>query len=210
MGPRSHDHGYNINLLPTTTMMVYLQWGRGLTTTDTLHSGRQSSGGTCRFKRAAVSRPRTPVPPANCWPRLAVLQWGRGLTTTDTQGTDANQPAPYQASRGPQSYDRGYAAQWSPEFGWDMRLQWGRGLTTTDTRCGASVSTTKNHLQWGRGLATTDTAARKLYWNNGMVLQWGRGLTTTDTLHSGRQSSGGTCRFKRAAVLRPRRLRVLP
>ena len=133
MGPRSHDHGYpgaeprcpqrgtSFNgaavsrpRIPrcgasVSTTRNQLQWGRGLTTTDTRRIGFPSG-------------PRT------------VLQWGRGLTTTDTLVDPERKATVALPSMGPQSCNRGYAAQWSPEFGWDMSLQKGRGLTTTDTR----------------------------------------------------------------------------
>ncbi len=132
MGPRSHDHGYYIvsvggidqppslqwgrgltttdtpNDPPTCSLTMTLQWGRGLTTTDTPSTRRRARGHTKLQWGRGLTTTDTLRYLRTQKPSSASLQWGRGLTTTDTPpGVRVNLP-PITASMGPRSHDHGY------------------------------------------------------------------------------------------------------
>ncbi len=109
--------------------MSSLQWGRGLTTTDT-ESAVSLAGSVKR------------------------LQWGRGLTTTDTGIRWLRRPRGAQASMGPRSHDHGYSSTTRPktptENGFNgAAVSRPRILNATP----AAVLSVTATLQWGRGLS---------------------------------------------------------
>ncbi len=93
---------------PGLTPPDWLQWGRGLVTTEIMAKGaRLSAGGH-------------------------LLQWGRGLVTTEILRPDLYIFGLVGASMGPWPGDHGNERPDQAQVSTLLALQWGRGLVTTE------------------------------------------------------------------------------
>jgi len=117
---------------PATRSMSWLQWGRGLSATETWLPPEQRPL-TTRFNGAAASRPRKHGIEWTEDVKGYELQWGRGLSATETPLMIAGATTR------------------------SNTLQWGRGLSATETSERYPSSLAGTVLQWGRGLSATET-----------------------------------------------------
>ena len=140
-----------------STGSLLLQWGRGLSPTET---------------RVAQDMRQ--------W--LRVLQWGRGLSPTETPSAQRSVAVVSRASMGPRAFAHGDA--FVPRFPENRvdELQWGRGLSPTETSSRIAMAIKALQLQWGRGLSPTETFWKRVSVNLQNGLQWGRGLSPTETV----------------------------
>ncbi len=186
MGPPSLNGGNNDLTPRLAAQFVRLQWGRRLSTAETLiqqvargdktvasmgppslnggnpdptgRPGRQDR----RFNGAAVSQRRKPAARAYRFLTRMVLQWGRRLSTAETHVLARRLSSSRKASMGPPSLNggnRGVAAEGIGAEG----LQWGRRLSTAETSPPKARRIATFQLQWGRRLSTAETRYSRPY-----------------------------------------------
>ena len=183
---------------------MLLQWGRRLSTSETV--ARKRSGSTrCCFNGADVfQRRRQPGFRAKSRPKQTsfngadVFQRRRPHEDTPTHTQKA-------ASMGPTSFNVGdhtlSGSRTAPVSGFNgadvfqrrrpqplnlavclsIRLQWGRRLSTSETTQLTADAEGRKTLQWGRRLSTSETEANVAIIEWVRSLQWGRRLSTSET-----------------------------
>ena len=209
-----------------------LQWGRGLSPTET-RVVRPSKRRAGSFNGAAGFRPRRPFDiQCGCsgWLRL---QWGRGLSPTETclvpvgkqmlvfasmgprafahgdLPPDTGAPLPPEASMGPRAFAHGDHRSPRHFRRPDPCFNGAAGFRPRRLPGIGCNSRTDGMLQWGRGLSPTETS--DFNGRTGAIpkLQWGRGLSPTETSLSDREIRRLAQCFNGAAGFRPRRLVLL-
>ena len=143
--------------LASRSCSVWLQWGRRLSSTETVGAGGEDFV-------------------------IVELQWGRRLSSTETQQQGPGFNLGERASMGPPTFVDGDVTQlWNGAL--VPPLQWGRRLSSTETLVSAFGTSIDLELQWGRRLSSTET--RRRCWRRRRrrwLLQWGRRLSSTETL----------------------------
>ncbi len=84
MGPRAFAHGDFFGGIPLALQLSRLQWGRGLSPTETSRVHPRFSNRASSFNGAAGFRPRRLLARTAKTLEAANLQWGRGLSPTET------------------------------------------------------------------------------------------------------------------------------
>ncbi len=84
MGPRAFAHGDNAYTVLAENAGSALQWGRGLSPTETRFAFWRGESFSFSFNGAAGFRPRRPILPRCVRRSSEMLQWGRGLSPTET------------------------------------------------------------------------------------------------------------------------------
>ncbi len=156
MGPRAFAHGDHPERKNFLSPPRKLQWGRGLSPTETSATSdpptqpRHASMGPRAFAHGDIdvsllSKPSTSLQwgrglsPTETWRNpgvfrpLFVLQWGRGLSPTETLLNASHAAGLRGASMGPRAFAHGDAIPRFDRHNGQTSLQWGRGLSPTET-----------------------------------------------------------------------------
>ncbi len=214
---------------PIRTLPIQLQWGRGLSPTET-PAKRMVHREPDALQWGRGLSPTETILKAGSDSTSAVLQWGRGLSPTETSPRSWRKARPRSGFNGAAGFRPRRLAGRARSLPWQLWLQWGRGLSPTETPPAVKDAYAVSRLQWGRGLSPTETADVKEAWEhyrkasmgprafahgdpgntiNGyraeITLQWGRGLSPTETRLTWPSTFSRSTGFNGAAGFRPRR-----
>ncbi len=180
MGPRAFAHGDGWVHGCKTFSTSPLQWGRGLSPTETRSWGEDGSG---------------PIP-ASMGPRAFAHGDPQSNRRPHCLKDRFNGAAGFRPRRPFPLYSSALKT---------IGLQWGRGLSPTETCNRPKTTTTLFMLQWGRGLSPTETYHTKRETSSGLAASMGpRAFAHGDgNLGDHRQDRG--LGFNGAAGFRPRR-----
>ena len=135
MGPRSFERGDILVPDLITDSVPLLQWGRALSSAETLRT-------------------------THAWPGWLALQWGRALSSAETPSGPSNGTCLFLASMGPRSFERG---DWRGPGGAHGARQRFNGAALFRARrhlFRCSFASGDTGLQWGRALSSAETCTR--------------------------------------------------
>ncbi len=133
MGPRAFAHGDLPPELEEGKATLGLQWGRGLSPTETRGPrtfaavAAMASMGPRAFAHGDASCVKDAY-------AVSRLQWGRGLSPTETADVKEAWEHYRKASMGPRAFAHGDPGNTINGYRAEITLQWGRGLSPTETR----------------------------------------------------------------------------
>ncbi len=134
MGPRAFAHGDVVRMSRTLCLKWSLQWGRGLSPTETWKD--------------------TSPDLDNC-----ELQWGRGLSPTETNSPSPGAAEYSTASMGPRAFAHGDFLPVLPLFLFRRCFNGAAGFRPRRRADPKTRAPGIGRLQWGRGLSPTETFA---------------------------------------------------